>query len=96
VAIQTSPDGPMSIASTHESTMRPGSPGAAAEVAVVNEQPPSRLTRSPLYVVAKIVPSRAMRYFGSNVPAKPMSSSQTQRNEQPSSWLIKRPKVVAT
>ena len=68
VATQMSPVGAMSIASIHASAIRPGSPAGSSEVAVVNEQPPSRLTRSPVYVVAKIVPSCATRYFGSNVP----------------------------
>jgi len=38
-------------------------------VAVVNVQPPSRLTRRPVNVDAKIAPSCAMRYLGSNWPA---------------------------
>jgi len=68
VATHTSPAGPMSIASIHVSAIRPGSFAGWPAVAVVNVQPPSRLTRRPVYVVAKIVPSVAMRYFGSNVP----------------------------
>src|SRR5690242_12499979 len=85
VAIHTSPFGPMSIASTQ-----------ILVVAVVKLHPPSRDTRRPWYVVAKIVPSCAMRYFGSNVPPYPTLFSHTQLNVQPSSWLISRPNVVAT
>lgn len=68
VATHTSPVGPMSIASIHLSAIRPASPAVRSDVAVVNEQPPSRLTRRPVKVVAKIVPSTAIRYFGSNIP----------------------------
>src|SRR5262245_49297449 len=96
VATHTSPVGPMSIAEIHTSAIRPGSPAGLSAVAVVNEQPPSRLTRSPVNVVAKIAPSDAILYCGSNVPPYPMFCSQTQRNEQPSSWLTSSPKVVAT
>jgi hypothetical protein len=56
VTTQTSPLEATSIASTHESAIRPGSPAGASAVAVVNEQPPSRLTRRPVYVVANRVP----------------------------------------
>src|SRR5262245_33471323 len=62
-------------------------------VAVTHEQPPSRLTRRPLNVVAKIVPSFAIAYFGSNSPPYPIACSDTQWNEQPSSWLTRRPNV---
>ena len=59
----------MSSAEIQMSAIRPGSPIGLSAVAVVNEQPPSRLTRSPLNVVAKIAPSAAIRYCGSYVPA---------------------------
>ena len=59
VPIQTVPSGPMSSASIHTPWV---------DAAVVKLQPPSRLTRRPSNVVAKIVPSVAIAYFGSHCP----------------------------
>jgi hypothetical protein len=68
VATQTWPSGATSIASTHMPAIRPGSPAGRPSVAVRHVQPPSRLTRSPAYVVAKRVPAAVAAYFGSNRP----------------------------
>src|SRR5262245_21385775 len=68
VATQISPVGEMSSASIQMSEMLPGSPIGFSAVAVAHVQPPSRLTRRPVNVVAKIVPSLAIAYFGSNSP----------------------------
>src|SRR6185503_8778619 len=96
VATHTSPVGPMSMAEIQTSAIRPGSPTGLLAVALVNVQPPSRLTRSPVNVVAEIAPSAAIRYCGSNVPAQPRFSPQIQRNQQPPSSLTTHPRAVAT
>src|SRR5258708_37153677 len=57
VPTQISPVGPISSASIHSSAMRFGSFAGSSAVAVAKLQPPSRDTRSPVNVVAKIVPS---------------------------------------
>jgi hypothetical protein len=78
VPAHTSPVGPTAIASVQIPAIRPGSPSGSSSVANANVHPPSRLTRSPGYVVTKIVPLRPTAYRGSNPGPKPMLVSHTQ------------------
>jgi gamma-glutamyltranspeptidase/glutathione hydrolase len=68
VPTQTVPSGPRSSASIQRLAIRPGALAGSSAVAVAKLQPPSRLTRRPVYVVAKIVPSPAIAYAGSHRP----------------------------